>query len=136
MKLAPVHAGDVVAFPGPHGPRLGEVRSKQRARLTVAPWPDRLTRDRRPVAVSARDVLGHYRRRARAPDADVGDLVLVDIRGRLFHARVRAHAERGELNLDPLTPGINYFRARPRDLQTRWAANGSAAPEIGGRRDG
>ena len=136
MKLAPVHAGDVVAIPGQQEPRLGEVRTKQRGRLTVAPWPDRRTRDRRPVAVSARDVLAHYRRRARASAAGVGDLVLVDIRGRMFHARIIARAERGELSVDPLTPGINYFRARPRDLQTRWAANGSAAPETGGRRDG
>ena len=136
MKLAPVHAGDVVAIPGPHEPRLGEVRAKQRGRLTVAPWPDRRTRDRRAVTVSARDVLAHYRRRARASAADVGDLVLVDIRGRRFHARVTARPERGELRLDPLTPGINYFRARPRDLQDRWAANGSAAPETGGRRHG
>ena len=136
MKLAPVHAGDVVAIPGPYEPRLGEVRGKQRGRLTVAPWPDRRTRDRGAVTVSARDVLAHYRRRARASAAGVGDLVLVDIRGRRFHARVTARPERGELRLDPLTPGINYFRARPRDLQTRWAANGSAAPETGGRRDG
>ena len=81
-------------------------------------------------------MLAHYRRRARASAAGVGDLVLVDIRGRRFHARVTARPERGELRLDPLTPGINYFRARPRDLQDRWAANGSAAPETGGRRDG
>ena len=136
MKLAPVHAGDIVAIPGQQDPRLCEVRAKQRGRLTVAPWPDRRTRDRRPVAVSARDVLAHYRRRARASAAGVGDLVLVDIRGRRFHARITARAERGELGLEPLTPGINYFHARPRDLQTRWEANGSTAPEIGGRDDG
>jgi hypothetical protein len=136
MKLAPVQAGDVVAIPGPQEPRLGEVRAKQRRRLTIAPWPDRRTRDRRPVAVCARDVLAHYLRRARASAAGVGDLVLVDIRGRRFHARLTARAERGELGLEPLTPGINYFRARPRDLQTRWAANESTAPETGGRRDG
>jgi len=97
MKLAPVHAGDVVAIPGPQEARLGEVRAKQRGRLSVAPWPDRRTRDRRPVAVSARDVLAHYRRRARTSAAGVGDLVLVDIRGRRFHARVTARGERGEL---------------------------------------
>ncbi len=132
MKPAPAHAGDVVATPSPQEPRLGEARAKQRGRLTVAPWPDRRTGDRRPVAVSARDVLAHYRRRARAAAAGVGDLDLLDIHGRLFTAR----AERGELGLDPLTPGINYFRARPRDLHTRWAANGSTASESGGRRDG
>ena len=136
MRLGAVHAGDVVAIPGPGEPRLGEVRAKQRARLTVAPWPDRRTRDRRAVSVSARDVLAHYRRRSGASAAGVGDLVLVDIRGRMFHARITARGERGELTLDPLTPGINYFRARPRDLQTRWAVNGPAARETGGRRDG
>ena len=136
MRLSSIHAGDVVAIPGPDEPRLGEVRAKQRGRLTVTPWPSRRTRDRAAVTVDAADVLAHYRRRARASVADVGDLVLVDIRGRRFHARVTARPDRGELRLDPLTPGINYFRARPRDLQTRWAANGSAAREIGGRRHG
>ncbi|MGH2948692.1 MAG: hypothetical protein ACRDPC_20955 [Solirubrobacteraceae bacterium] len=120
MRLAAVHAGDVVAIPSPGEPRLGEVRAKERGRLTVAPWPDRRTRDRRPIAVSARDVLAHYRRRARASAAGVGDLVVVDIRGRRFHARV---TERGELALDPVTPGINHFRARPRDLQIRWTSS-------------
>jgi hypothetical protein len=80
----------------------------------------RRARDRAWIAVPARDVLALYRRRARASAADVGDLVLVDIRGRRFHAR----AERGELRVDPLTPHINYFHARQRDLQTRWAATG------------
>jgi hypothetical protein len=123
VRLAAVHTGDVVAIPGPGEPRLGEVRAKQRGRLTVAPWSDRRTRDCRPVSLSARDVLAHYRRRARASAADVGDLVLVDVRGRRFHAQVVARTERGELGLQPITPGINYFRARPRDLQTRWSAN-------------
>jgi hypothetical protein len=83
-------------------------------------------------------VLAHYPRRARASEADVGDLVLVDIRGRRFHARVSARRERGELRLEPITPHINYFHARPHDLQTRWAGNGSAMQrhEAGGRRHG
>jgi hypothetical protein len=104
MKLAAVRAGDVVAIPGPRDPRLGEVRAKHRGRLTVSPWPSRQTHDRGPLTVSARDVLAHYRRRARASAADVGDLVLVDIRGRRFHARVTARPERGELRLDPSPP--------------------------------
>jgi hypothetical protein len=138
MRLAAVHAGDVVAIAGPGEPRLGEVHAKHRGRLTVAPWPSRRTRDRGPLTVAAHDVLAHYRRRARASAADVGDLVLVDIRGRRFHARVTARPERGKLHLEPLTPHINYFHARPRDLQTRWAANGSATGghQSGGRRDG
>ena len=37
MRLSSIHAGDVVAIPGPHEPRLGEVRGKQRGRLAVAP---------------------------------------------------------------------------------------------------
>jgi hypothetical protein len=138
MRLAAVHAGDVVAIPGPAEPRLGEVRAKQRGRLTVTPWPSRRTRDRAAVSVTARDVLAHYRRRARASAADVGDLVLVDIRGRRFHARVTARPERGELHLDPLTPHINYFHARPRDLRTRWTSTkpiGDSDPRLRGHRE-
>lgn len=120
MRLASIHVGDVVAISGSDEPRLGEVRAKQRGRLTVTPWPSRRSRDRAAVTVDAADVLAHYRRRARASAADVGDLVLVDIRGRRFHARVSSRPERGELRLEPLTPHINYFRARPRDLQIRW----------------
>jgi hypothetical protein len=120
VRLTSIHAGDVVAIPGPDEPRLGEVRAKQRGRLTVTPWPSRRTRDRAAVTIDAADVLAHYRRRARASVADVGDLVLVDIRRRRFHARVTERPERGELRLQPLTPHINYFHARARDLQTRW----------------
>ena len=78
-------------------------------------------------------MLAHYRRRARASVADVGDLVLVDIRGRRFHARVTARPERGELRLEPLTPHINYFHARPRDLQIRWTSTKPAASDVDAR---
>jgi hypothetical protein len=139
MRLAVVRAGDVVAIAAPGEPRLGEVRAKQRGRLTVSPWwPSGRARERGPVTVAARDVLAHYRRRARASAADVGDLVLIDIRGRQFHARVTTRRARGELRLDPLTPNINYFHTRLRDLKTRWTANGAATPahDSGGPRDG
>jgi hypothetical protein len=138
MRLASIHAGDVVAIPGAGEPRLGEVRAKHRRRLTVSPWPSRQGRDRGWMTVSARDVLAHYPRRPPASEAEVGELVLVDIRGRRFHARVSARRERGELRLEPITPHINYFHARPRDLQMRWAGNGSAmrGHEAGGRRHG
>ena len=53
MKLANVRAGDVVAIGGRGEPLLAEVRAKQRGRLTVAPWPNRRTRDRRPVTIAA-----------------------------------------------------------------------------------
>jgi hypothetical protein len=102
MKLATVHAGDAVAITAAGEPRLGEVRTKQRGHLIVAPWPDRRTNDRGLITVAARDILAHYRRRARASAAEIGDLVLVDLRGRRFHARVTARAEQGELGLDPL----------------------------------
>jgi hypothetical protein len=133
VRLASIHPGDVVAIPGPDEPRLGEVRAKQRGRLTVTPWPNRRTRDRAAVTVDAAEVLAHYRRRARASVADVGDLVLVDIRGRRFHARVTARPERGELRLEPLTPHINYFHARPRDLQIRWTSTKPAASDVDAR---
>jgi len=136
MRLAAVHAGDVVGIPGPVEPRPGEVRAKRRGRLTVTPWPSRRTRDRAAVTISAPEVLAHYRRRARASAADVGDLVLVDIRGRRFHARVTARLERGELELHPLTPNINYFRARTRDLQARWTSTRPAPGDSRPRSDG
>jgi len=94
MRLAAVHPGDVVAIPGPGVPRLGEVRAKHRGRVTVAPWPSRRARDRHWITVAARDLFAHYPRRARASEAAIGDLVLVDIRGRRFHARVTARPER------------------------------------------
>jgi hypothetical protein len=128
VRLSSIHVGDVVAIADPDEPRLGEVRAKQRGRLTVTPWPNRRTRDRAAVTIDAADTRAHYRRRARASIADVGDLVLVDIRGRRFHARVTERPVRGELRLEPLTPHINYFHARPRDVQTRWT---SAKPAVG-----
>ena len=131
MRLATVHTGDVVAIPSPGEPRLGEVRAKQRGRLTVTPWPSRRTRDRAAVTVAASEVLAHYRQRARASVADTGDLVLVDIRGRRFHARVTERPQRGELRLEPLTPHINYFHARPRDLQARWTPTKPTAGDVG-----
>ena len=133
MKLATVRAGDIVAIPGPHEPRLGEVRAKQRGRLTVTPWPSATTRDRAAVVIAATEVLAHYRRRARASTAGVGDLVLVDIRGRRFHARVTARPDRGELELDPLTPNGNHFRARPRDLRARWTSTKQAVSDADAR---
>ncbi len=131
MRPASIDTGDVLAIPGPGEPRPGDVPAKQRGRLTLTAWPKRRTRDYAAITVAASEVLAHYRRRARASAAAVGDL-LVDIRGRPFHARVTARAERGELGPDPLTPDINYFRARPRDPHTRWAATGSTASDTEG----
>ena len=71
MKLANVRVGDVVAIGGRGEPLLGEVRAKQRGGLTVAPWPNRRTRDRRPVTIAALDVLAHFRRRARPSAAEI-----------------------------------------------------------------
>jgi hypothetical protein len=53
---------------------------------------------RGPVAASVRDVIAHHRRHARA------------------------------LGINRLTPHINHFHARPRDLRERRAANGSPMP--------
>jgi len=40
--------------------------------------------------------------------------------------------------LDPLTPHINYFHARPRDLRTRWTSTkpiGDSDPRLRGHRE-
>ena len=51
---------------------------------------------------------------------DPGDLVLVNKRGRLFHARVRSIDPNGTLRVDPLERNISYREATPREIADHW----------------
>jgi hypothetical protein len=52
----------------------------------------------------------------------VGDLVLVERKGRMFHAEVEGKSSRGagELAIRPLERGITYRTASARDVVTHW----------------
>ena len=49
-----------------------------------------------------------------------GDLVLVNKRGRVFHARVRAVDRTGNLRLEPLERNISYREASAREIADHW----------------
>lgn len=49
-----------------------------------------------------------------------GDLVLVNKRGRVFHARVRAVDQAGNLRLEPLERNISYREASAREIADHW----------------
>ena len=51
---------------------------------------------------------------------DPGDLVLVNKRGRLFHARVRAVDPGGRLRVEPLERNISYREASAREIADHW----------------
>lgn len=57
------------------------------------------------------------RTRAIAP----GDLVLVNKRGRLFHARVLGTGSAGGLSLEPLDRRITWRQATAREVIDHWA---------------
>ena len=49
-----------------------------------------------------------------------GDLVLVNKRGRLFHARVRSVDPTGVLRVDPIERNISYREASAREIADHW----------------
>ena len=51
---------------------------------------------------------------------DPGDLVLVNKRGRLFHARVRVVEADGRLRVEPLERNISYRECTPREVTDHW----------------
>ena len=51
---------------------------------------------------------------------DPGDLVLVNKRGRIFHARVRSVDPTGLLRLEPLERNISYREASAREVADHW----------------
>ena len=57
----------------------------------------------------------------RTRNIDPGDLVLVNKRGRLFHARVRSidHSA-GLLRVDPIERNISYREATAREIADHW----------------
>ena len=59
---------------------------------------------------------------------DPGDLVLVNKRGRLFHARVRV-VEEGRLRVDPLERNISYRECTPREIADHWRHAGRPRDE-------
>ncbi len=51
---------------------------------------------------------------------DPGDVVLVNKRGRIFHARVRSVDPTGLLRIDPIERGISWREAKPREVVDHW----------------
>jgi hypothetical protein len=49
-----------------------------------------------------------------------GDIVLVNKRGRLFHALVKGTATGGELTIEPLDKRVSYRHATPREVADHW----------------
>ncbi len=60
---------------------------------------------------------------------DPGDLVLVNKRGRLFHARVRAVDPSGTLRVEPLERNISYREATAREIADHWRHAGRPREE-------
>ena len=58
-----------------------------------------------------------------------GDLVLVNKRGRLFHARVRAVDPTGVLRVDPIERNISYREAGAREIADHWRHAGRPRDE-------
>jgi hypothetical protein len=60
---------------------------------------------------------------------DPGDLVLVNKRGRLFHARVRSVTPTGVLHIDPIERNISYREASAREVADHWRHAGRPRDE-------
>jgi hypothetical protein len=58
-----------------------------------------------------------------------GDLVLVNKRGRLFHARVRTVEPSGVLRLDPIERHVSYREASAREVADHWRHAGRPRSE-------
>jgi hypothetical protein len=57
----------------------------------------------------------------RARSIHPGDIVLVNRRGRMFHAKVRGDAADGAIVVDPIERGISYRHVRAREIVDHWA---------------
>src|SRR5258708_34619118 len=49
-----------------------------------------------------------------------GDIVLVNRRGRMFHAKVRGEAPDGAFVVEPIERGISYRHVRSREIVDHW----------------
>ena len=54
-----------------------------------------------------------------------GDLVLVNKRGRVFHATVRGVAAGGGFEVAPIERGISYRHVKAEDITDHWARSGA-----------
>jgi hypothetical protein len=59
-------------------------------------------------------------RRVRARSIQPGDIVLVNRRGRMFHAKVRGEAPDGAIVVEPIERGISYRHVRAREVVDHW----------------
>lgn len=50
-----------------------------------------------------------------------GDIVLVNRRGRMFHAKVRGEAPDGAIVVEPIERGISYRHVRAREIVDHWS---------------
>jgi hypothetical protein len=63
-----------------------------------------------------------------------GDVVLVNKRGRIFHAKVRGVAAGGGFDVAPIERGISYRHVKPSEITDHWAhsvARGEGRPPAG-----
>jgi hypothetical protein len=58
--------------------------------------------------------------RVRARSIQPGDIVLVNRRGRMFHAKVRGEAPDGAFVVEPIERGISYRHVRSREIVDHW----------------
>lgn len=56
-----------------------------------------------------------------------GDLVLVDVKGRRFHAQVTTTPTGAELEIRPVLPAITYRRVSARAVKEHWRKAGRRA---------
>jgi hypothetical protein len=58
--------------------------------------------------------------RVRARSIQPGDIVLINRRGRMFHAKVRGEAPDGAFVVEPIERGISYRHVRSREIVDHW----------------
>jgi hypothetical protein len=50
-----------------------------------------------------------------------GDIVLVNKRGRIFHAKIRGLAAGGGFDVSPVERGISYLTCKPAEITEHWS---------------
>jgi hypothetical protein len=59
-----------------------------------------------------------------------GDIVRLNVRGRIFHGVVRGTTP-GGLQVDPIERGVTYRQVRARDVLEHWARRGRPRADAG-----